>query len=126
MNRTGIVTGWRGDGKPQRAQVLRRQMTPQEKLLWQNLRGNHLDNLHFRRQVTIDGFIADFYCHEVGIVLEVDGAVHRNQQEYDKLRDQIIAARGLRILRFTNHEVETKMTAVLSRIREAVKKRDSP
>ena len=126
MNRSGIVNGWRGDGKPQRALVLRRQMTPQETLLWQNLRGNHLDNLHFRRQVTIDGFIADFadfYCHEVGIVLEVDGAVHDKQQSYDRMRDQIIAARGLRILRFTNDEIEAQIASVLARIRAVAKEK---
>ncbi len=119
MNRAGITTGWRGEGKPQRARTLRQQMTPQEKLLWQHLRGNHLDGLHFRRQVTIDGFIADFYCHEAGLVLEVDGSVHEKQQEYDALRDQIIAARGLRILRFTNAQVETQITAILATIRAA-------
>ena len=94
-------------------------MTPQEKRLWQYLRANALDRLHFRRQVTIDGFIADFYCHEVGIVVEVDGAVHENQREYDALREQIIAARGLRILRFTNTQIETQISAVLADIRKA-------
>jgi very-short-patch-repair endonuclease len=119
MNRKNIVTGWRGEAKPQRAQVLREQMTPQEWLLWQRLRTNRLDGLHFRRQVTIDGFLPDFYCHSLGLVIEVDGKVHEKQQEYDTLRDSVIAARGLRILRFTNTEIETEMPKVIATIRSA-------
>ncbi len=119
MNRTSIVTGWRGDGKPQRAQALCENMTPSEWLLWQRLRSNRLDGLHFRRQVTIDGFLPDFYCHTLGLVVEVDGKVHKNQQEYDTLRDQIIKARGLCILRFTNTQIETRMPGVLTAIRTA-------
>nr|WP_225894176.1 DUF559 domain-containing protein [Atlanticothrix silvestris] len=49
--------------KMQLAREFRRQMTPAEKILWQHLRGNRLNGLHFRRQQIIDGFIVDFYCH---------------------------------------------------------------
>ena len=115
------MTGWRGDAKPQRAQALRENMTPQERLLWQQLRGNRLEGLHFRRQVTIDGFLPDFYCHMLGLVIEVDGKIHETQQEYDALRDQVIAARGLRILRFSNRQIETLMSDVLVAIRSAVR-----
>ncbi len=115
------MTGWRGEAKPQRAEALRSAMTPQEWLLWQRLRSNRLDGLHFRRQVTIDGFLPDFYCHALGLVVEVDGEVHEHQQEYDLLRDRIIAARGLQILRFTNTEIETQMPQVIATIRNAAK-----
>jgi very-short-patch-repair endonuclease len=121
MNRRNIVTGWCGEAKPQRAQNLRAQMTPQEWLLWQQIRSNRLDGLHFRRQVTIDGFLPDFYCHSLGLVIEVDGIVHEKQQEYDTLRDRVITARGLRILRFTNTEVETAMPKVIAAIQSAAK-----
>jgi very-short-patch-repair endonuclease len=58
--------------KLQRAKELRREMTPAEKLLWNELRANKL-GVHFRRQQVIAGFIVDFYCHKVGLVVEVDG-----------------------------------------------------
>ena len=61
--------------KLQRARELRREMTPAEKILWQELRGNKL-GVHFRRQQIIAGFIVDFYCHKVGLVIEVDGDIH--------------------------------------------------
>ncbi|HCF30201.1 MAG TPA: restriction endonuclease, partial [Cyanobacteria bacterium UBA11049] len=77
-----------------------------EKILWHHLRTNKLNGLHFRRQQVIDGFIVDFYCHAAGVVIEVDGAVHLQQVEYDARRDQILSLRGLRILRITNEEVK--------------------
>ena len=120
MNQRDIIYGWRGEGKPQAAINLRRRMTPQEVLLWQRLRAHRFDGLHFRRQVTIDGFIADFYCHTVGLVVEVDGGVHLATQAYDALRDRIISARGLHVIRVTNTQVETDMPAVLSAIRAGV------
>src|SRR5687767_2928980 len=102
MNKKLIVMGFHSAEKQERARELRHEMTPAEKILWRHLRGGQLGELHFRRQQAIDGFIADFYCHKVGLVLELDGSVHDNQQEYDAERDRIITARGLTILRIPN------------------------
>jgi very-short-patch-repair endonuclease len=76
--------------KIQRAKELRREMTQEEKILWQHLRANRLNGLHFRRQQIIDGFIADFYCHATRLVIEVDGEIHQQQAEYDAERDQVL------------------------------------
>jgi very-short-patch-repair endonuclease len=117
MRSRNIVIGQRVDGaKVERARELRRQMTPEEKLLWQRLRGNRLAGLHFRRSQVIDGFIADFYCHTAGLVVEVDGGIHEHQKEYDAERDRILAARGLRILRLRNEELLQDLEGVLTRI----------
>ena len=79
--RTGIIPGQRvTKEKLQRAKELRRDMTPAEKILWQELRGNKL-GIHFRRQQIIAGFIVDFYCHKAALVVEVDGDVHDLQKE---------------------------------------------
>lgn len=91
-------------------------MTPSEAKLWDHLRAGRLGGLKFRRQQIIDGFIADFYCHSAGLVVEVDGAVHESQREYDRERDRAIAAHGLRVLRVTNDEVEQDIEAVLRSI----------
>jgi very-short-patch-repair endonuclease len=123
MNRQGIIRGWKGEGKPQAAVNLRKTMTPTETRLWEYLRANRLAGLKFRRQQPIDGFIADFYCHAAGLVVELDGAVHHHTQEYDQLRDQIIAARGLLILRFPNDEVEQATETVLEKIRQIAEER---
>ena len=112
-----IVKGQRvADVKVQRSRELRRQMTPEEQILWQHLRARHLCGLHFRRQQIIDGFIVDFYCHTAGLVVEVDGALHGQHPEYDTERDRILTARGLRILRISNENVRQSLDQVLSRI----------
>jgi very-short-patch-repair endonuclease len=102
--------------KVQRAKELRRQMTQEEKILWQQLRANRLNGLHFRRQQVIDGFIADFYCHAAQLVIEVDGEIHQQRAEYDVERDQILSAWGLQLLRIKNEEVRQNLDRVLVRI----------
>ncbi len=73
-----IVIGQKvSPSKVERTKEFRRQMTPEEKILWQRLRANRLNGLHFRRQQIIDGFIVDFYCHSAGVVVEVDGEIHQ-------------------------------------------------
>jgi len=115
-----VVRGQRvEDGKAIRAKELRREMTPAEQQLWPMLRGNRLGGFHFRRQQVIDGFIADFYCHAAGLVVEVDGPVHDAQPEYDADRDRAFAARGLTILRVRNADVFSDLTVVLKAISEA-------
>jgi very-short-patch-repair endonuclease len=105
--------------KMQLAKELRRQMTPEEKILWQNLRGNRLNGLHFRRQQIIDGFIADFYCHAARLVIEVDGKIHEQQTEYDAERDKVLLARGLCLLRIKNEEVKQELDHILMLISQA-------
>ena len=112
--------------KRQRARELRTAMTPAEALLWQNLRTGKLDNIHFRRQQPIDGFIADFYCHSAALIIELDGPIHADQSDYDAQRDRILAARRLRILRFSNERVLKELSAVLKEIRTACAERPNP
>ncbi|MBD1877966.1 endonuclease domain-containing protein [Coleofasciculus sp. FACHB-T130] len=102
--------------KVERAKELRKQMTDEEKILWQYLRANRLNGFHFRRQQIINGFIVDFYCHAVGLVVEIDGEIHERQAEYDAERDKILSARGLRLLRIKNEEVRQNVDKVLMRI----------
>ena len=102
--------------KVQRARDLRRHMTPEEDRLWQALRANRLGGFHFRRQQVIDGFIVDFYCHAVGLVVELDGGVHRQQADYDAERDRVLAARGLRVVRISNEDARQDLDGVLARL----------
>jgi very-short-patch-repair endonuclease len=115
-NRTGIIYGPHSPEKRERAHELRMAMTPAEALLWRRLRSSRLRGLHFRRQQVIDGFIVDFYCHEAGVVVEVDGAVHDNRREYDAERDTVLAQRELLVLRVTNDEVRRDVNEVVGRI----------
>ena len=115
-----IVVGQNIDPeKAQRARELRRSMTAAEKLLWQHLRAHRVDGWHFRRQQVIAGYIVDFYCHAAALVIEVDGAVHDSQAEYDQERDQVLQQLGLRVMRFKNPDVLEDLDSVLERIRHA-------
>ncbi len=95
------------------ARELRRKQTPAERKLWSEVRNRKLLGLKFLRQhpveCEIDGrkhfFIADFYCAEKRLVIELDGEVHNFQQERDAERDFIITSLGLRVLRMKNEEL---------------------
>ena len=102
-----IIPGQRvSKQKLQRAKELRHEMTPAEKILWEQLRANKL-GVHFRRQQVIAGFIVDFYCHRAGLIVEVDGATHGTEAEviYDERRSAFLNEHGYRLLRFRNDDV---------------------
>ena len=120
--RAGIIPGQKvAKEKLQRARELRQEMTPAEKILWQELRGNKL-GVHFRRQQVIAGFIVDFYCHKAGLVIELDGDIHEGetQKETDANRDKVLAELGLRIIRFRNEEILMGLSQVVGRIQELI------
>lgn len=89
------------------AKALRKPLTPAEELFWQMVRNRNLLGLKFRRQHPIGPFIADFYCHDLKLVIEIDGDVHEleNVKQYDKEREDHIKELGLRVLRFKNDDV---------------------
>jgi len=109
----------------ERAKKLRREMTPAEKILWQRLRANKLNGLHFRRQQIVHGYFADFYCHQHELIVELDGDIHKFQQEYDADREAYLIALGFRIVRFTNDEIIEDLKTVLQRIVEECKEAKS-
>ena len=117
MAEPGIVRGQSvADEKLVRPKELRSDMTPAEKIVWARLRKNQLNGLHFRRQQIIDGFLADFYCHAAGVVLELDGLIHLKQINYDQERDRVIAAHNLQVVRISNDEIMSNLYNLLQRI----------
>ncbi len=105
------------------ARNLRRNLTNAEIILWSRLRRKQLMGVQFYRQKPIAGYIADFYCASCSLVIELDGDSHYQDdaQEYDRIRDEFMRSMGLRILRFTNQDVEQNLEAVLSKIVENLK-----
>jgi very-short-patch-repair endonuclease len=106
------------------AKCNRGQNTPAEAALWEAIRLKKLDGFRFRNQHALGSFIVDFYCHEAKLAIEVDGEYHAepNQKEYDEDRTMRIEASGVKIIRFTNHEVLTNLVEVLGKIREYLKR----
>ncbi len=108
----------------QTARKLRRNQTESESMFWQVVRNRKLKGKKFLRQhpicFEIDGrrrfFVADFYCHEKRLVVEIDGKIHGRQQEYDALRTHIINVLGMKVIRFKDEEIETNLETVLERV----------
>ena len=115
-DKSKIVTGSHPHALVEAALQMRRTMTEAEAMLWRFLRANRLGGLQFRRQQVIDRFIADFYCHAAALVVEVDGGLHDRQAARDAERDQAIASRGFRVLRFSNEQIMRDTQAVLREI----------
>jgi len=102
--------------KVDRSRQLRREMTPAEKVLWQRIRNSQIAGLRFRRQQVIAGFIVDFYCHAAGLVVNVDGEIHRELVEADAERDAILTARGFISLHISNDEVLNRLDDAIAKI----------
>ena len=89
------------------ARKLRREETTAEAILWEALRGRKFLNLKFRRQHPVYSYIADFYCHELKLVVEVDGGYHTEEEQIkkDEKRTLELEKAGVSVIRFTNKEV---------------------
>jgi very-short-patch-repair endonuclease len=97
----------------------RQEMSFEQMVLWQNLRGNRLLGLHFRRMHHLEGYIIDFFCYSKRLALEVRGSAVDEDGEFDSYKDLTLAAAGVRTIRFTKSEVRYQLPKVLQRIREA-------
>ncbi|WP_299109184.1 endonuclease domain-containing protein [uncultured Winogradskyella sp.] len=102
------------------ARQLRKNSTLPEVLLWQNIK-QRAYGVQFHRQVPMLNYIADFYCHEIGLVIEIDGDSHDHSFLYDAKRQGELEAYGVSFLRFSNEEVKKNMFSVLLVIEEKVK-----
>jgi very-short-patch-repair endonuclease len=100
-----------------KANVLRRSMTPAELKLWKRLRSNKIKGVHFRRQHPYGIYILDFFCSKSNLAIEVDGEIHEFKKDYDHERTKYLEETGIKVLRFTNSEVEKDIEAVLIKIK---------
>ena len=112
----------------QTVRKLRKNQTPSEAKMWNAVRNRQIDGKKFLRQhpihFEINGrrrfFIADFYCHEKSLIVEIDGKIHEKQRDYDMLRTHIINELGMKVIRFRNEEVENNLEWVIKRLRNVL------
>jgi very-short-patch-repair endonuclease len=99
----------------------RKNPTDTEAWLWQCLRKHQLGS-KFRRQHPIGRYIADFYCNEYQLIIEIDGGIHlkKDQKLYDDSRQENLEAQGYRVMRFTTREVENNPQEILEKISKAL------
>src|ERR1700761_8724096 len=105
----------------QNATELKRNMTHAELVLWGHLKGKQL-GAKFRRQHPIGQYIADFYCHQHKLIIEIDGGIHQLPEiaDNDIERQLDLEANGIKIIRFTNEQIFSQLEKVLNDINKAV------
>ena len=106
-----------------KARALRKSMTPEEKKLWEHLRGKSF-GVQFRKQVPFGPYILDFFCLLKKVAVELDGDQHYEDdaREYDSARDEYLRSHQITVLRFRNRELKTNLDGVLTHIWETCKK----
>jgi very-short-patch-repair endonuclease len=104
-----------------RAKDLRTNATPQENHLWYDFLSKY--KVKFQRQKAIDNFIADFYCHKAKLIIEIDGSQHYTKEgkKRDEFRTEILEGYDLKVIRFTNRQIDTNFHAVCNYIDSVVK-----
>jgi very-short-patch-repair endonuclease len=111
-----------------RARRLRHQQTDAESLIWYLLRNRAFLGFKFRRQYPFPPYTLDFYCDELKLAIELDGGQHNEGDEMrrDERRSAYLATRGVKVLRYWNHDVLTRTEAVLEDLYSAVSSVRSP
>ncbi len=106
------------------ARDLRRRQTAAERIFWEAVRNRKFHGMKFVRQHPIfydylgkeTFYVADFYCAEAGLVVEIDGAIHDHQRERDDVRTAVLNAAGTRVVRIRNRELSDNPKAVFKRL----------
>ena len=106
---------------------MRENMTYAEEAVWKLLKSKNMLGLRFKPQHPIDIFIADFYCHQLKLVIEIDGGIHKSkeQKEYDIGRTAELEHWGIKVIRFTNEEVENNINQIQNEIEQICAERRS-
>ena len=99
-------------------------MTDAEKKLWHHLRNRQFYNLKFRRQVPCAGYVADFLCHEAGLIVEVDGGQHSDERDAE--RTKRLEEAGFMVIRFWNNDVLTNIEGVMTVLEQTVETAPHP
>ena len=107
-----------------RRRDLRVKQTEAEKILWQKLRNRQINGFKFFRQCSIGKYIADFYCSELRLVIELDGSQHyeENSLEYDNIREEFMKSLDIKTIRFNNLDVFKSLDEVMERVYDEVRK----
>jgi len=110
--------------KIQLAREFRKNPTKAEKIMWQAIRNRQFLYLKFRRQHLIEGYIIDFYCHELKLAIEIDGSIHLYEEQINKdiERQKIVERQGIKFFRVKSVEIEYDVINVLRELKYFIKK----
>ena len=99
-----------------RAKQLRKSGNRAEIVFWLAVKSRRLLGLDFDRQRIIGNYIVDFYCHQLALVIAIDGGYHRENQDYDAVRDNYLKGLGLQVQRFSDKQVLNALPQILDSI----------
>ena len=102
----------------ERAKKLRKQSTLSEILLWNKIKSKQILGYDFHRQKPIDNYIVDFFCVELMLAIEIDGATHFDKLDYDQKRENKLNQLGITVLRFGDIQVKKNIESVVLEIKE--------
>ncbi len=108
-----------------RAREMRQAPNDAEAAIWNALRDRRLRGFKFRRQQPLGNYIADFYCVDAKLVVELDGKAHANTKEYDAERDAWLQSQGILVIRFSNEDVRKNLEALLESVWQKCVERSS-
>jgi very-short-patch-repair endonuclease len=105
----------------QKARALRKKSTLGEVLLWRAIKGRQL-GCEFHRQVPVGEYIVDFFCHEKGLAVEIDGSTHDHEEQflYDQKRQAWLEGKGIRVVRFAEMEARANLDGVVDALQHWV------
>jgi len=104
-----------------RRKTLRKNPTNAEQLFWYEIRAKKL-GVKFRRQFQIGKYIVDFYCHELKLIIKLDGNIHESKQIKDKQRQNYLENSGYNVIRYYNEQVLFEREATVRHLIEEIKK----
>lgn len=103
------------------ARANRNNPTPAESAIWNGvLRHRQFAGYKFSRQKPLGNYIVDFYCAELGLVIEIDGDSHAMQEEYDAERSRFLNGAGLLVVRFANRDVLQNLAGVFDDLQRRI------
>jgi very-short-patch-repair endonuclease len=105
------------------ARDMRKDPTEAERKFWKEIASNDKLGFRFLRQKPIDNYIADFYCHKLKLVVEIDGDSHSETPEYDEIRTQVMNIHGLKVVRFTNDQILYNIEGIHDKMIEVIQDR---
>lgn len=103
----------------EKRRLLRRNETPEEKLVWSMLRANKT-GMRWRRQVSIGVYVADFYCPSKKLVIELDGKQHLSNVEHDQIRDGFFKSLGITVIRIPNEILNSDLEIIYQKINQYI------
>ncbi len=105
------------------AKTLRKAGNLAEVLLWQKIKGKQIA-YDFDRQKIIGNYIVDFYCKQLGLVIEIDGSSHNDKYEYDQTRKQYLESFGLKVICVLDVDIKNNLAGVIECLKGLFAKRE--